>query len=59
MCSSDLEEVDEFEDTETVRQMFKEYVAALSGQNKEKEIVKEEVSEEDLDNMITSNDTKH
>ena len=53
------EEVDEFEDTETVRQMFKEYVAALSGQNKEKEIVREEVSEEDLDSMISTEDTKH
>ena len=53
------EEVDEFEDTETVRQMFKEYVAALSGHNKEKEMVREEVSEEDLDSMISTEDTKH
>ena len=36
-----------------------EYVTALSSNNKEKEMVQEEISEEDLDNMITSNDTKH
>ena len=53
------DEEDEFEDTETVREMFNEYVSTLSGQNKEKELVQEEISEEDLDNMITSNDTKH
>tara|TARA_B100001057_G_scaffold63789_1_gene57358 strand:+ start:3110 stop:3622 length:513 start_codon:yes stop_codon:yes gene_type:complete len=52
-------EEDEFENSEEIRQMFKQYVSALSGDNKEKEIIKEEVSEEDLDNMITSNDTKH
>jgi len=39
--------------------MFNEYVSTLSGQNKEKELVQEEISEEDLDNMISSNDTKH
>ena len=53
------DEVDEFEDTEAVREMFNEYVSTLSGQNKERELVQEEISEEDLDNMITSNDTKH
>ena len=53
------DEVDEFEDTEAVREMFNEYVSTLSGQNKEKELVQEEISEEDLDNMISSNDTKH
>ena len=52
------EEQDEFENTEEVRKMFNEYVSALSN-NKEKEMVQEEISEEDLDNMITSNDTKH
>ena len=40
---------EEFEDSEEMREMFNEYVSALSGQNKEKEIVKEEISEEDLD----------
>ena len=53
------DEEEEFEDTETVREMFNEYVSTLSGQNKEKELVQEEISEEDLDNMISSNDTKH
>jgi hypothetical protein len=53
------DEEDEFEDTEAVREMFNEYVSTLSGQNKEKELVQEEISEEDLDNMISSNDTKH
>ena len=53
------DEEDEFEDTETVREMFNEYVSTLSGQNKERELVQEEISEEDLDNMVTSNDTKH
>ena len=41
-----------------MREMFNEYVSALSGQNKEKEIVKEEMSEEDLDSLPISN-TKH
>ena len=52
------EEEDEFENTEEVRKMFNEYVSALSN-NKEREMVQEEISEEELDNMITSNDTKH
>ena len=52
------EEQDEFENTEEVRKMFNEYVSALSN-NKEREMVQEEISEEELDNMITSNDTKH
>ena len=49
---------EEFEDSEEMREMFNEYVSALSGQNKEKEIVKEEISEEDLDSLPISN-TKH
>ena len=52
------EEEDEFENTEEVRKMFNEYVSALSN-NKERGMVQEEISEEELDNMITSNDTKH
>ena len=52
------DEEDEFANTEEVRQMFKEYVTALSGDNKEKEIVQEEISEEDLDSLPISN-TKH
>jgi len=52
------DEEDEFEDTETVREMFNEYVSTLSGQNKEKELVQEEISEEDLDSLPISN-TKH
>tara|TARA_B100000214_G_C23792678_1_gene546624 strand:- start:180 stop:674 length:495 start_codon:yes stop_codon:yes gene_type:complete len=49
---------EEFEDSEEMREMFNEYISALSGQNKEKEIVKEEISEEDLDSLPISN-TKH
>ena len=49
---------EEFEDSEEMREMFNEYVSALSGQNKEKEIVKEEISEDDLDSLPISN-TKH
>ena len=49
---------EEFEDSEEMREMFNEYVSALSGQNKEKEIVKEEISEEELDSLPIS-DTKH
>ena len=52
------DEEDEFEDTETVREMFNEYVSTLSGQNKERELVQEEISEEDLDSLPISN-TKH
>ena len=51
------EEEDEFENTEEVRKMFNEYVSALSN-NKEREIVQEEISEEDLDSLPISN-TKH
>ena len=54
----DTTEEDEFENSEEVREMFKEYVTALSGDNKEKEIVQEEISEEDLDSLPISN-TKH
>ena len=52
------EEEDEFENTEEVRKMFNEYVSALSGQNKEKELVKEEITEEEL-NDIPCSTTKH
>ena len=55
---NDTPEEDEFENSEEVREMFKEYVTALSGDNKEKEIVQEEISEEDLDSLPISN-TKH
>ena len=54
----DTPEEDEFENSEEVREMFNEYVSTLSGQNKEKEIVQEEISEEDLDSLPISN-TKH
>ena len=54
----DTTEEDEFENSEEVRKMFKEYVTALSGDNKEKEIIQEEISEEDLDSLPISN-TKH
>ena len=53
------EEDDEFGNSAEIKQMFNKYVSALSGDNKEKELVQEEISEEDLDNMISSNDTKH
>ena len=52
------DEEDEFEDTETVREMFKQYVSALSSDNKEKEMVQEEISEEELDDIPCST-TKH
>jgi len=52
------EEEDEFENTEEVRKMFNGYVSALSGQNKEKELVKEEITEEEL-NDIPCSITKH
>jgi len=52
------EEEDEFENTEEVRKMFNEYISALSGQNKEKELVKEEITEEEL-NDIPCSTTKH
>ena len=52
------DEEDELDNSEEVRQMFKEYVTALSGNNKEKEIVQEEISEEELDDIPCST-TKH
>ena len=45
------------EDTEEIREMFNHYVSALSN-NKEKELVQEEMSEEELDSLPIS-DTKH
>ena len=56
--SEDMPETDEFENSDEIKKIFKEYVSALSGQNKEKEIVQEEISEEDLDSLPISN-TKH
>ena len=52
------EEEDEFENSEEVREMFKEYVTALSGDNKEREMIEEEISEEELDSIPCST-TKH
>ena len=52
------DEEDELDNSEEVRQMFKEYVTALSGNNKEKEMVQEEISEEELDDIPCST-TKH
>ena len=46
-----------FANTEEVRKMFNEYVSALSN-NKEREIVQEEISEEEL-NDIPCSTTKH
>jgi len=56
--NKDIPEEDEFENTEQVRKMFKEYVTALSGDNKEREMVEEEISEEEFDSLPCS-DTKH
>ena len=52
------EEEDELDNSEEVRKMFNEYISALSGQNKEKELVKEEITEEEL-NDIPCSTTKH
>jgi len=52
------EKEDEFENSEEIRQMFNKYVSALSGDNKEREIVEEEISEEELDSLPISN-TRH
>ena len=52
------DEDDELDNSEEVRQMFKEYVTALSSNNKEKEMVQEEISEEELDDIPCST-TKH
>jgi len=54
----DIYEEDELDNSEEVRQMFNGYVSALSGQNKEKELVKEEITEEEL-NDIPCSTTKH
>ena len=52
------EEEDEFGNSEEIRQMFNKYVSALSGDNKEREMVEEEISEEEFDSLPCS-DTKH
>ena len=49
---------DELDNSEEVRAMFKEYISALSGQNKEKELVSEELTEEELDSL-PCDPTKH
>jgi len=52
------EEDDEFGNSAEIKQMFNKYVSALSGDNKEREMIEEEISEEDLDSLPISN-TKH
>jgi len=52
------EDEDELDNSEEVRQMFKEYISALTGQNKEKELVSEELTEEELDSL-PCDPTKH
>ena len=52
------EEEDEFGNSEEIRQMFNKYVSALSGDNKEREMIEEEISEEELDSIPCST-TKH
>ena len=52
------EKEDEFENSEEIRQMFNKYVSALSGDNKEREMIEEEISEEELDSIPCST-TKH
>ena len=52
------EQEDPLESTEEVRDLFNKYVSVLSGDNKEREIVEEEISEEELDSLPISN-TRH
>jgi len=52
------EEEDELDNSEEVRQMYNEYVSVLNSDNKEKETVQEEMSEEELNDLPISN-TKH
>ena len=52
------EEEDELDNSEEVRQMYNEYVSVLNSDNKEKEMVQEEMSEEELNDLPISN-TKH
>ena len=59
--SEDAEEQDEFENTEEVRKMFKEYISALTNPSDKvisKEDKIEELSDEELDSLPCSN-TKH
>ena len=46
------------EDTEEIREMFNHYYVSALSNNKEKELVQEEISEEELDSLPIS-DTKH
>jgi len=54
----DIYEEDELDNSEEVRQMYNEYVSVLNSDNKEKEMVQEEMSEEELNDLPISN-TKH
>ena len=57
--TKDTPEEDEFENTEEVRKMFKEYISALTGDKAKLEEDKiEELSDEELDSLPCSN-TKH
>ena len=57
--NKDTPEEDEFENTEEVRKMFKEYISALTGDKAKLEEDKiEELSDEELDSLPCSN-TKH
>jgi len=45
------EQEDPLESTEEVRDLFNKYVSVLSGDNKEREMVEEEISEEEFDSL--------
>ena len=56
--NNEVSEEQEEQASEEVKEMFNRYISALSGDNKEREMIEEEISEEEFDSLPCS-DTKH
>ena len=56
--NEEVSEEQEEQASEEVKEMFNRYISALSGDNKEREMVEDDLSEEEFDSLPCS-DTKH
>jgi hypothetical protein len=56
--NNEVSEEQEEQASEEVKEMFNRYISALSGDNKEREMVEDDLSEEEFDSLPCS-DTKH
>jgi len=56
--NNEVSEEQEEQASEEVKEMFNRYISALSGDNKEREMIEDDLSEEEFDSLPCS-DTKH